>query len=416
MPAIGVIAVIALAIRLAYGLIVADGLPLGTDSVWYLLTSGPLSLGHGFVNPAQIYSRSPVATAGYPPGYPAFLALVTRIANADRRTFTIAGAAMGTVTVVLTGYIGRRLAGAAVGLTAAAMAAAYPLLIAVDGSLMSETVSIPLLYAAVLAAMVAIDRPGLWRWVLVGALLGLVALTRADAIVTIVVLVAACVLALPGDGRRRTLVAAVTLGVTALIVLPWVIRNDDRIGEPTIATISSSATIAGSNCPSTYSGPMIGFWDFDCMDAGRQKTLGEARWTREARDKGIKYATAHLSSVPVVVAVRELRVLGLYHPIDQIKFETLETRSQTWLTIGWIVWLPIMVLAAFGIWSMVRIGRRALPLLAVIASTFLVVAVSYGNQRFRTAMEPALLIAAAITLTRWVPAMRRRLQARYSTY
>jgi len=408
---LGAIAAVGLAMRIAYVLIIARGVPLGTDSTWYVLVSGPLSLGHGYVSPGDIFARHPPPTAAYPPGYPAFLALVTRLVDSGRQTFAIAGAVMGTVTVVLTGCIGRRLAGDLVGLTAAALTAVYPLLIAVDGSLMSETVSIPLLYAAVLAALVAIDRPALWRWVIVGALLGLLALTRADAIVTIACLVAACVIALPGVVRTRLLAAGVTLAVVALIVLPWVARNDDRLGEPTIATVSSSATIAGSNCATTYSGPMLGSWDFDCMDAAHQKTLGEAKWSREAQRQGIDYITGHAGRLPVVTAVRELRLLGLYRPIDQIKFETVETRSQTWQTIGWVIWLPIMVLAGFGLVAMARIGRRALPLFAVVASTFVVTAVSYGNQRFRTAMEPALLIAAALALTRWIPALRRRAHA-----
>ncbi len=71
-----------------------------------------------------------------------------------------------------------------------------------------------------------------------------------------------------------------------------------------------------------------------------------------------------------------------------------------------------MVLAALGVVPMARIGRRSVPLLAVIGSTFLVVAVSYGNERFRTALEPAALVAAALTLTRWIPTLRERIEAR----
>ena len=99
---------------------------------------------------------------------------------------------------MLTGCIGRRLGGRAVGLTAAALTAVYPMLIAVDGALMSETLSIPLLYGAVLVAMVAIDQPALWRWVVVGVLLGLTMLTRADAVIPVVLIAAACAIAVRG--------------------------------------------------------------------------------------------------------------------------------------------------------------------------------------------------------------------------
>ena len=96
--ALGVIAVVALVIRVAYVVLIANDLPLGQDSVWYTLVSGPLSEGQGFIAPG-IYFRTgqQVATAGYPPGYPALLALVTKIANPDHETFRLAGALLGAL-------------------------------------------------------------------------------------------------------------------------------------------------------------------------------------------------------------------------------------------------------------------------------------------------------------------------------
>lgn len=411
--ALGAIAVVALVIRVAYVVLVANDLPLGQDSVWYTLVSGPLSEGKGFIAPGTYFrTGQQVATAGYPPGYPALLALVTKIANPEHETFRLAGALLGTVTVVLTGFIGRRVGGRAVGLTAAALTAVYPMLIAVDGALMTETLSIPLLYGAVLVAMVAIDKPALWRWCIVGVLLGLTMLTRADAVIPVILIAAACAIAAPGNLRRRVLAGGATLGVAVLVVVPWVIRNDDRVGEPTVATISSSATIAGANCPSTYWGNALGSWDFGCSDSGRQAVLGEKAWSHEARQQGIDFASEHVRRIPYVVLVRELRLLGLYRTVSQTKFETSETRSNNWQTLGWVCWFPVLVLGAFGVVKMVRLGGRALPLLAVIASAFVVVAVSYGSQRLRTPAEPALLVATALTLTAWAPKVRQRLKDR----
>ena len=313
---------------------------------------------------------------------------------------------------MLTGCIGRRLGGRTVGLTAAALTAVYPMLIAVDGALMSETLSIPLLYGAVLMAMVAIDKPALWRWAIVGVLLGLTMLTRADAVIPVVLMAAAGAIAVGGDLRRRLLVGGLTLGIAVLVVVPWVVRNQDRVGVPTVATISSSATIAGANCPSTYWGDFFGSWDLSCSDSERQTVLGEKAWSREAREQGIDFASEHVQRIPYVVLMREVRALGLYRPLDQTKLEVLETRSEDWQTIGWVCWFPVLVLGAFGVVKMVRMGDRALPLLAVIASAFVVVAVSYGSQRLRTQAEPALLVAAALTLTAWAPRVRQRFKER----
>jgi 4-amino-4-deoxy-L-arabinose transferase-like glycosyltransferase len=410
---VGAIALLALIVRVAYVLLVANDLRLGRDSVWYTLVSGPLSEGKGYLAPGTYFrSGQMVATAGYPPGYPAFLAIVTWIFDPEHETFRLAGAVLGAVTVVLTGYIGRRLGGRVVGLVAASLAAIYPMLIAVDGSLMSETLSIPLLYGAVLMAMIAIDKPAAWRWLVVGALLGLTMLTRADAIITVALLAVASAIGMTGSARRRVLAGGLVFGVAVVIAVPWVVRNDDRVGEPTIATVSSSATIAGANCPSAYWGGYFGFWDLGCSNSERQDVLSEAEWSRETRQRGIDFATDHVQRIPYVVLMRELRVLGLYKPLDQTNLEMLETRSHDWQVAGWICWFPVLVLGAFGVVKMFKIGGAAWPVLAVIASAFMVVAVSYGNQRFRTQAEPALIVAAALTLAQWVPAARRKLASR----
>ena len=57
------------------------------------------------------------------------------------------------MTVALTGLIGRRIAGPRVGLLAAALAAISPILIAADGSMMAETVFVPLALGTMLLAL-----------------------------------------------------------------------------------------------------------------------------------------------------------------------------------------------------------------------------------------------------------------------
>lgn len=397
---LGVIALVGFAVRVAYVLAIARHLNVGYDAVWYTFSAGPLAHGKGFVDPTVFFRTGhTVATAVHPPLYPAFLATVTRVLDGRDETFQLVGAAAGTVTVILTGYVGRRVAGPQVGLLAAMLAAVYPALIAVDGSLMSETISVPLVVGMVGLALVAIARPSWWRFAVLGVLAGLLTLARADGLVIGVLVILSATLAISCRRRVRASRALVALAALGCVVVPWVVRNHVQVGTATIATLSTAHTISGANCASTYSGALLGYWDPRCADDGPRGSLSEAVWTHRETRQGIDYGRSHLNRVPVVVATRELRVLGLFHPLAQARLDAIETRSYRWQLFAWVCWLPVMVLGTLGLVRIARNNRRtALPLFAVVAAVAVTVALSYGNQRFRTACEPVLLIGTATTV------------------
>lgn len=392
-----VVAAVGFAVRLVYVQVVIHHGPLGQDATWYALTSGPLSDGLGYLAPGPFFTTGHrVATAGYPPGYPALLALVTRVVDGAPQTFRVAGCLTGTVTIVLTGLIGRRLDGERLGLVSATVVALLPSLVAVDGAVMSESLSVPLILLAALLAVQIVRSPDLWRWLLLGLVLGLVVLTRADGVVLLVILPVATVWAArPGWGRGLVAVAAAVL-VAAATVVPWIVRNDHAVHTRAVATISSAATIAGSNCDRTYHGELIGSWAFSCMNAAAQTRMSEARWSRETTDRGVQYARAHLGRLPLVVAVRELRGFGLYAPRQQASLEAPEGRSEGWQLLANLVWLPIMLAAIAGVvaWIVrVRDQRELGPLLGVVLTSIVVIGIAHGNTRFRAFAEPILVIA-----------------------
>ena len=130
--ALTAIAAGALGLRIAYVMAMRHRIHFGLDAIWYELVSGTIAKGDGFVDPQRFYSfRGSVPTAFRPPLYPTFLALVSKTAGDTRLTFQLAGCVAGTVTVVLAGVLGRRLAGPTVGLVAAGLVACSPILLAV---------------------------------------------------------------------------------------------------------------------------------------------------------------------------------------------------------------------------------------------------------------------------------------------
>ncbi len=390
--------------RVAYDLVVLRHLHLGIDSTWYFLEGGVIRQEHAYADPA-VFATSRAATAAWPPLYPVFLALVRVFAGDSIRAAQLSGVVTGCATVALTGLVGRRIAGPGTGLLAAALAAASPLLIAADGSVMSETLFVALALATLLCALAAGGSRRVWPWVVVGAGAGLAALTRAEGLLLIPFVVLPVALYAFRDAARRALLATAVAGATVVVVVaPWVARNAQRVDEPTIANVSSSTAIAGANCRQTYGGDALGSWDFACIRNERRRVLTEAEWTSEIRREGLRYARAHTSKLPVVGVARVARLWGVWDPRDQVDREQLETRRRSWQYFVAVTGIVTLVLGIVGLMGLGRAGRPIEGLVGLLALVFVMALATYGNTRFRTTAEPALLVGVAAALR---PVLRR---------
>ena len=108
-----------------------------------------------------------------------------RCSRGSVRAAQLSGVVTGCATVALTGFVGRRVAGAGVGLVAAALAAVSPLLLAADGAVMSETFFVPLALVTLLAALAAGRSGRVLLWIAAGVAAGLAALTRTEGLLLI---------------------------------------------------------------------------------------------------------------------------------------------------------------------------------------------------------------------------------------
>lgn len=341
--------------------------------------------------------------------FPAFLAGVTEVFGVSLRTAQEGGLLTGAATVLLTGLLGRAIGDRRLGLLSAALVAVSPFLIAVDGSMMSETLYLPLALLALLLAHRARYHSGVVTWLALGAVIGLASLARGDALLLVpfVMLPAAF---LSRDALRH-LLPRLALGIVALAVVlaPWVIRNSDAVGQATISTISANGVIAAANCKAVYSGPAIGSWSRPCM---HESTIGarltEADFATKLRRQGIDYALDHADRWPVVGAARVGRVWGVWNPSDLTRREAVESRNHRWQWLAWPVSLATLVVGLIGFTVLARQRRPIAVLVGPVAmATFLALAI-YGNSRFRTLAEPALLIGTAAALLAFARVVDRR--------
>jgi hypothetical protein len=402
------ITVFGFGVRVAYVLAYSDRISFGLDSVWYQLVSGTLVSGDGYVDPDRFYGQGvAVATAFRPPLYPVFLAAVTKGFDGSQRTFQLVGCAVGLVTIVLVALLGRRFGGSTVGVCAAALAAVYPAFLAVDASVMSETLYVPLVTGCVLAVCCAIERATVPRWVLVGLLAGAAVLARGDGLVVVAVLVIPSALfGLRAPWPKRAGLALVAVLAVGVVLAPWVVRNERELGTATLATLDPATAIAGTNCDATYGGRLLGSWSFECTQRPDQANKTEVELSRQLQREGRQFIQDHLTRVPVVVGVRVLRLWGLYDPVEQSRQEAVESRSFAWQLLSEAAFLPVGALAAYGFVLLRRRRVQLLPLLGVVASVTVTAALVYGKQRFRVSAEPVLLVAASVAIVHLVRARR----------
>jgi len=354
--------------------------------------------GRGFIEPFKWTFRHHASpSAGHPPLYPLALACLSVLGATTTIDHRCAGLVFGAATIVLVGLLGRRVGGERVGVIAAALCAVYPLMIAVDGALMSETLYGPLIAAALLAGYALLDRPGVRTAAAVGALVGLAALTRTEALLLVPLLALPAALRAPA---RRGLLAAVTVGACALAIAPWTVRNAIAFGRPVLISTNDATVVAGANCPLTFHGANTGGWDIRCISPRRldNEAAQAAVWRRE----GFDYARDHAGRLPVVALIRFLRVWDLWQPRRQVMFA--EGRQRRVEQAGVAAWFALAAAAVLGAVTLRRRGQTLLVLLAPAVAVAVAAVLGYGVPRLRHAFEPAVLVLAAVG----VDALRRR--------
>jgi len=220
------------------------------DAVAYSGIAANLERGNGF-------TWGPSATqpaSNYSPGLPLFVAGVYELTGGvHERTARLLLALLGTLAVLFTYLIGRRLRGPGAGLIGAAVIAVYPALIEYQGMLMGEPLAATLLSGAVLAVLWA-DRPrqgdqARVRWLVPGILLGALALVRPEYIG--VALLVSLVVLIRRGWRGTWAQALLLLAGVAVVVAPWTVRNAIALDRfVPVSTGGGQVLFAGTYLPS----------------------------------------------------------------------------------------------------------------------------------------------------------------------
>ena len=446
-----------LVVRLIYLLGWKDTGVAWSDSFYYHEGANLLADGRGYIHPFQwIYHGFTIPGADHPPGYLTVLSAFSALGFRSFLAHQLISCVIGALGVLAMGWTARRVAGERVGLLAGLIVALSPNVWFHDALVMSESLVVATTAGVLWAAYRWWDRLGLLDAALFGALVGIAALVRSEALLLgpfiavpllwwrrheLVTRVAGPAVATDADGDgdgdgeavagdaeagervagegeadervagvggRRTDLAALSRqlviagGVAALVVAPWIVHNMVRFEHPVTLSAQFDHTLVSANCDEVFYGPNTGYWSRNCVEAveGLTDPRNDASeegvvYRRLARD----YVGEHTGRAAVVAAARVGRTFGLYEPENQVDLDLLSDGKEKGLgQAGLLSWYVVAVAGAFGIVGLRRAGRPIFPIVAVVAATTLTVIVTYGATRFRFPAELALCIPAAVAL------------------
>src|SRR5437763_3302173 len=407
--ALGLIAMAGLALRVAYVLITKNPRHLGGDDFYYHHGANLLVDGRGFVDPIQLlqfHRLTPGAT--HPPGYIVALALPSLLRLRSVLDHQMWSCIIGAGTIVVVGMAGKEIAGPRVGLAAAAIAAVYPNVWFYDSVVMSETLILFTTALTILIAYRFARQPSVRLAIGLGVSVGITALTRAESILLVPILLVPLALWLRGPAMRRRLqLLAISAGVTLVTIAPWVGYNLVRFEHPVYLSSNLELTLLSANCDDTYHGPFLGFWALRC---GTQFTppKGDASvQARFYRDKVQDYVGDHKSRVPVVVLAREGRTWGFFNANQQITIDQIEDKELNTSRIALGMYYALLALSVAGVVALRRRRVPLTPLLALLAAVALTVGFVYGTTRFRAPAEVAFVLLGSVG----IDAVSRRIGA-----
>ncbi len=406
-----VVAGFAVAIRVVVALTVFRHQNLGFDARWYHDVGNKLAAGRGYASP---FGDEPAV--GWPPLFPLTLSAASLLGFTSVLAHRLVGALLGGMTAGATYLLARRLVtpvmgvgvGRRVAVGAGLLAAAYPMLVLLDVSVMSESLYVLVATLMLLALMTLRDEPSV-RWAAgAGVAAGAAALTRGDGLFLFPIVVAPVILTLPNVPRQQRLrLMALAGGAAAALVVPWVVRNSLHYDRFPVYSTNLGTTLAGSNCDASWYGRRVGHWSVGCVNAVQPTEPGPLAKTDAMQDEAVEYIRDHVGSLPRVAVIRAVRVWGLYPQPAQADWEAdIEGRPPSSQRVAWVTYLAVLPLAAWGWLTLRRRGAALLPVGLIALQVTVIGITAYGNQRFRLAAEPVLLALAATAVASGVVVSR----------
>jgi 4-amino-4-deoxy-L-arabinose transferase-like glycosyltransferase len=387
------------------------------DSVVY--DTGAVSLAHtGHFFPGSLPTLHRGATAFYPPLFQFLLAGIYKVVGTSSghsrwEAGRLFEALLGAAVVLLVYLIAARLWRPRVALVAAGLAAISPPLVMVgSSSLLSESLFIPLVLAAVLAALHFREDPRI-RWAVVsGVMIGAAALTRANGAFLVIPIGFLMWVKRPRFSLRALAPPLAALAATIVVLVPWTVRNaqafhrfvplDTGTGYTLDGTFNTAVQTREHRFPAMWVMPQAHVQQLYAANPHANEASVSAHLTSEA----LSYIGDHPGSVLKTLYWNTVRMLDLTPSVERF-FAPYEVYP-TWLAMlsVYAFWALIPLFIAGAFFTDARAAPRSfwgVPLTLYLSGVLVL-----GLTRGRSPLDPFLLMLAAIALDGIYEAIRAR--------
>jgi 4-amino-4-deoxy-L-arabinose transferase-like glycosyltransferase len=386
----------------AFGVRILARLIAGIGSIWtagysfYFDLARDLAAGRGLV------TADHVPTAFRVPLYPIFVSLVTG-GHTTAGTFLVAGAAIGTVTVVLASQLASDFFGPSAGLLAGGLVAIYPYYVIHDTALQETALLTCLTLAAVVCLIRARRRASPLLSAGAGLALAAAVLTRATlapfgALAPLWLSAAA-----KGDVRRRLRCGVVCAAVLLLAMSPWLAYQWRVTGAPGLGTEAGEMLWRGQN-PHTFDrypersmdeSAGLAFEAMPTDDRIELSGLDEGQRERWFLRRGVRFLVENPGRAAISAGRKLMAAFGVLPSPRHVGWQNFLFA----LSYG-----PVLLLGLTGLWLRRRQAAETSLVLLLLLSFASVTALFFGHSSHRVFLDVYLIAYATVPLmylARW---------------
>ncbi len=347
-------------------------------------------LAHGIMEQGAYLAEDGSPTAFWPPGYPAFLALL----GAEVTPVRIVQALLGALTALLVYALARRYLGRRQSLLAAALTAIYPLYIYTAGSFYPVALLAFLICSIFLLLLRALQKGGRLGVFLAGLLGGYATLISASALPAMLLTIPWLWIEGEREKRRRGRSLALYFALALVLVVGgWTARNASHFGRPIPVSLNGGYNLWLGNYPGVKA-TTGNRWTEEMQEEYRalaEENPGEAALDTALRSKAFEYIGESPGRFLGLSIAKGLNLWRLYpQPMTEDRPGLNAEKLISILSYG--VALPFALF--FLLVSLKRWPGARLALIFFLAYTA-IHAVVLSKFRFRLPLDGILLIFAA---------------------
>lgn len=341
----------------------------------------------------------PHASPWKAPLYGAWVGGLYELLGVSTTRVLIVQSLLAAVTVGLAWGLARRLFGPRAAVASAFLVAAFPLVWEWFGLLYTEALAIPLVLLMFLLFLG--KQPTTRLAVTLGVVMGVSLLLRPSSFFVIAAVAVAWALAV--GLRRGMALTAICVGVAALVVLPWTVRNY-VVADGFVPISLQDTAVYGTFNDVSASDPIYPYAWRPIIPEAEAILGGPPLEDSELRSELISIATDHIAEHPTsIVEAFFWNGLSRYWDIrrpgramDEVPFEG---RSEAVTATGLVVYYVLLPFAIFGLWRHRARRELILPIIALALAASIVFTTASGT-RYRAPLEPLIAILAVAAFVR----------------